>query len=355
MTLEQTSSAPGRESERTRPALYERLASLETADYRVHPLHAANRDFRETNCYADLWLELLHGAGLEPHASLAYTLVTESEGDHWTFYKPPHRDLEFLYGLGVEEMTLWRPLIEHVATQQQLGRVPMVEVDSYFLPDTKGSDYRAAHTKTTIAITHLDRPGRAMRYFHNAGFYELKGTDFDGVFRTGELPLPALETEDLVKAAAVPLPPFCEIVKLDRAYPLDIDALRARSLELARYHFARMPDDPIATFALEAPRHIEWIVDGGLPVYHAYTFSTLRQLGSSHELASSYFRWLDPEDSDFAAAADAYASISAEAKKLVLKLARAAHGRKQVDIAASLAAMRSSWQQARTALTARLG
>ena len=76
------------------------LAALRPAEpaFAAHPLHDADREWPETNCYVDLWIELLHARGLEPEAMLGFTLRQDFEGDQFTFFKPPLADLEALYG-----------------------------------------------------------------------------------------------------------------------------------------------------------------------------------------------------------------------------------------------------------------
>ena len=73
---------------------------------------------------------------------LACTVAPRFEGDQWTFCKPTATELLELYGLRVEELTLWRSLREHVAVQLGLGRLVLVEVDAFHLPDTAGVSYR---------------------------------------------------------------------------------------------------------------------------------------------------------------------------------------------------------------------
>ena len=72
---------------------------------------AADRAWPESNCYVDLWIELLHAAGAEPLAALRFTLAVDVEGDQWTFFKFPLADLEALYGVSVFELNVWRPLV----------------------------------------------------------------------------------------------------------------------------------------------------------------------------------------------------------------------------------------------------
>jgi len=42
-------------------------------------------------------------------------VAIDFEGDQWTFFKPPHEDLKALYGIDVQELYVWRPLLEHAA------------------------------------------------------------------------------------------------------------------------------------------------------------------------------------------------------------------------------------------------
>ena len=39
-----------------------------------HALHAQERMWPETNCYTDLWIEVLNAMGLPPEAMLGFTL-----------------------------------------------------------------------------------------------------------------------------------------------------------------------------------------------------------------------------------------------------------------------------------------
>src|SRR6185503_9227290 len=133
----------------------------------------------------------LHAHGLDPLAVLPSTLAIDFEDDQWTFYKPPHVDLWELYGIDVQEMTVWRPLLEHAVTHLSAGKLISTEADAFFLPDTKGTDYRSQHTKTTIVLHKLDVAGQRLGYFHNAAYYELSGDDFVGLFRVGAPPDPA--------------------------------------------------------------------------------------------------------------------------------------------------------------------
>ncbi len=74
------------------------LLRLDPATFCPHPLHAAERTWTETNCYVDMWIEVLHALGLDPVAAAAFTLSCDFEGDQWTFFKYPPEDLRALSG-----------------------------------------------------------------------------------------------------------------------------------------------------------------------------------------------------------------------------------------------------------------
>jgi hypothetical protein len=311
-----------------------RVKALDPAVHCVHALHAHDRDFRESNCYVDLWIELLHAVGLEPTACLAFTLASDFEGDQWTFFKPPHADLHELYGVRVEELTPWRTLVEHVGTQLERGRLPLIEVDAYYLPDTTASDYRRAHVKTSIAIAHLNRGARRLHYFHNAGFFALEGDDFDGVFRLGA---PAREDA---------LPLYCEMIKLDRVKRLADAELRALARGQARRHLALRPaHNPLRAHAATLQHDVELIAREGLGTYHGYSFAVMRQLGANYELAAAFLRWLGG-DASVAEAAGGFSRIAKVAKMLILKLARIANSGRPGDLTASFEDMARDWDSA---------
>ena len=50
-----------------------------------------------------------------------------------------HAELRELFGLDVQEMTVWRPLLDHVVEQLAAGKLVSTEADSFWLPDTAGT------------------------------------------------------------------------------------------------------------------------------------------------------------------------------------------------------------------------
>ncbi len=320
--------------------------NLEPAAYGRHPLHCADRAWPESNCSLDLWVELLHTAGAEPLAALPFVLEVDLEGDQWTFFKFPFADLDTLYGVSVFELNVWRPLVVHVAEQLALGRPAIVEVDAFYLPDTAGTSYRAEHVKTSIGIQALDQDDRRLGYFHNAGYYELMGEDFDGVFRLeGHLTDPEY------------LPPYVEVAKLGNRPRRTERALVDASLALLRTHLERRPvANPFRRYAERFARDLEWL--GGEPIscFHNYAFATLRQSGAAFELSGAYLRWLEAGgECGLERTAEACELIATTAKALQFKTARAVSTRRAFDATPMLEKMAGAWDETMMALTARYG
>jgi len=318
---------------------------IDPLSYPRHPLHDGERIWPESNCYVDLWIELLHAAGLEPLAALPFTLTIDREGDQWTFFKFPLADLFDLYGIDVIELNVWRPLVDHVDEQVALGRPSIVEVDAFYLPDTAGTSYHAEHVKTSIAVNALDKEHRRLGYFHNAGYYELEGTDFAQVFR-------------LDAYAPVPhLPPYVEVAKLSARAPLAGRALAEGSRDLLRRHLSRRPQvNPFRRYAERLSVDLASLVAGRLDRFHVYAFATLRQCGAAFELAGAYLRWLAAQgDAGLEGLADQCIEIATAAKALQFKAARAVNLNRPFDSSLALDAMADRWDKTMAGLDATYG
>jgi hypothetical protein len=279
---------------------------LDAAAYAPHALHAPERRWPETNCYVDLWIEVLHAMGLPPQAMLGFTVTQDFEGDQFTFSKVPLEDLEALYGLQVQELAIYDRAEAHIALQARRGRLCLVEVDSFFLPDTRAVSYRREHGKTTIAVNAIDLDGRRLGYFHNAGYFALEGEDFDGLFdRPGDPLRPFL--------------PYTEFAKLP-AKPR-LAGLRPMAAELLQRHLLRRPaDNPIRAFQAVLPQQAQSLAGGPFEAFHRYAFNTLRQLGANFELLGDHLAWLEPGAFNAIAACG---RIADTAKSSQFQLARA--------------------------------
>jgi hypothetical protein len=305
------------------------LTGHDPASYQPHWLHSPQRTYVETNCYSDVLIELLHAGGAEPVAAMGATLRMDFEGDQWTFFKPLPEDLGRLFGVDIHEMQPYRPLPEQAAAQLAAGRTLIVELDSWYLPDTAATSYRREHVKTSVAVEAIDPAGERLRYFHGTGLYELADEDYRGVFRLGRG-----YAEDV-------LPPYTELVRFDAGARLESGELHTAARELLAGHLARRPpSNPFARFATALERDLPRLLEGDADDYHAYAFATVRMAGSAFEVAASHAEWLLAER-----AAEAIAALRAiveGCKVLSFRLAR----RRAFDPAATLGELAQAWDEA---------
>jgi hypothetical protein len=311
------------------------LLGLDPASYEPHPVHGGDRSYTETNCYTDILIEMLHARGDEPLAAMGFTVRMDFEGDQWTFFKPPPEDLEALFGVDIHEMQPWRPLPEQIVEQLEAGRTVIVELDSWYLPDTASTAYRTEHVKSSAVMEAIDVENERLRYFHNAGLYELEGEDFRGVFRTGGDVSPDV------------LPPYTELVRFDAGPRLQGEELKAAARDLLRRHLARRPPgNPFARFGERLAADLPGLLEADVAHYHAYAFATVRMVGSAFEICASHVDWLLGEQG--AEAAASLREIVDGSKVLSFKLAR----RRPFDPAPAVAALADSWDAAMSRLDA---
>lgn len=322
------------------------LWPLDPTAYLRHPLHQSDRIWPESNCYVDLWVELLHTAGLEPLAALPFVFAVDAEGDQWTFFKFPAADLYALYGVDVFELNVWRSLVGHLEAQLALGRPALIEVDAFYLPDTAGISYHAGHVKTTIGVQALDSESRRLGYFHNAGYYELAGDDFAGIFHLEEQP-----------TGAINLPPYVEIAKLAARSPLLGPALIRASLALLGAHLAKRPrDNPFHRYLPRLSADMAELAGKSLAEFHAYAFATFRQWGAAFEYGGIYLRWLQANGEQglnpHALCCD---EIATTAKTLQFKMARFVNTHRSFDPVPLLDTMAAAWDETMVGLSQRYG
>lgn len=314
-----------------------RVLDLDADHYIRHMLHAEDRVWVEKNCYVDIWIELIHALGCEPLAMLPFVNAIDFVGDQWTFFKPKHDELHALYGIDVQELNCWRPLLEHAEEHLGAGRLIATEADAWWLPDVTGTDYRTQHTKSSIILNDLDVANRRLGYFHNASYFKLDGEDFARTFRLDMAPDPAF------------MPLFAELVRIDGLRLLPETELKSRSAELLAKHADEMPNDnPIERFAARFARDLPMLQDQGLAHYHAWAFATVRQLGAAAELSALHLRWLDAQR--HASAADAWDRINQGAKTFILKAARAVNSRRALDASQYFDDWAQAWLSARDTL-----
>jgi hypothetical protein len=310
------------------------LLGLDPAAYAASALHHADRTFRETNCYADLWIELLHSLGIDPASAMSFACTADFEGDQWTFFKPPPDELLHLYGIDVHEMQLYRPTADHVLEQLRRGRTIIIEADSFYLPDTSGTAYHSAHVKSSIAIEAIDPFRERLHYFHGVGYYALEGSDYRGVFRSGRE-----FSEDV-------LPPYVELVRFGAGRRREGEELRRAAYELLQQQLTRRPArNPWLEFGERLAMDLPGLIDGTNDC-HAYMFATVRQCGAAFELGQSFVAWLADRSADAALASEALGRLALGAKSLLFRLMR----RRIFDPAPAIRQLAADWDAAMGAL-----
>lgn len=309
------------------------LLGLDPATYEPHAVHRGDRSYTETNCYTDILIELLHARGDEPLAAMGFTVQMDFEGDQWTFFKPPPEDLAALFGVDIHEMQPWRPLPEQIAENLAAGRTLIVELDSFHLPDTAATAYGREHVKSSAVMEAIDPQAERLRYFHNAGFYELSGEDYRGAFRLGREFSPDV------------LPPYTELVRFDAGERLRGDALRAAARELLAQRLARRPrENPFAAFGERLAADLPALLEGDVEHFHAYAFATVRMVGSAFEICASHVEWLLGDEGE--RARTSLLEIVEGCKVLSFKLAR----RREFDPEPAVETLAAGWDRAMRSL-----
>lgn len=318
--------------------------SLQPTGHRPHALHASDRIWPETNCYVDLWIEVLAAVGLPPEAALGFTVTQDFEGDQFTFFKIPTEDLSALFGLRVQELAIFEAPEGHAAVQVARGRLPLIELDGFFLPDTRGVGYRTEHGKTTVAVNRIDVAARRMEYFHNAGYFVLEGEDFDGLFRVAE------------RSAEAPFLPYAEFVKLPAAPAVAADLKETALAVLAARLAERPAANPIRPFVEAIGDQVAALEGRPFSAFHKYAFNTLRQLGANFELLASHLAWLESlgEGGHADAVADAR-TIAEGAKAVQFQVARAVTRKRYDGLGASVAPLAEAWDRLFAHLVRRYG
>jgi uncharacterized protein DUF1839 len=301
------------------------LSGRSPEGYEPHLLHSPQRVYPETNCYADVVIELLHACGYEPLAVFSHLVRMDFEGDQWTFFKPPPADLERLYGVDIHEMQPYRPLPAQIAMQLEQERTMIVELDSFHLPDTASTSYRREHVKTSVAIDVIDPEAERLHYFHGGGLYELADEDYREIFA----------------AAQSALPPYTEIVRFDAGEALRGGELREAATAILGEHLRLCPQvNPFERFGAALAAELDSLLAGSLEDYHAFAFATVRMAGSAFEVAAAHAQWLFGEQAQDSTAA--MLEIVDGCKALSFRLAR----RRPFDLAPRIEMLAESWSRA---------
>ncbi|MGX5172743.1 DUF1839 family protein [Aliikangiella sp. IMCC44653] len=315
------------------------LLDVSPQNYQNHSIHTQERDWAETNCYVDVWIEQLHALGLEPIAAMPFTLSADFEGDQWTFFKFQLNDLYDLYGIEVQELVIWKELISHIEEQLNLGRAFLVELDSMYLPDTAGTAYQREHVKTTVSINKIDAKNHYLEYFHAQGYYSLEGEDFRKIFH--------LDKQDSSSILA----PYVEIAKLKKLRRYSTEELASRSHELLKKQLTHLPEiNPFIAFRERFETDFAWLLTQNIETFHQYCFVTFRQFGACFELAANYLNWLTLHKvENLSQAAQQFKQISEITKVYQFQLARSVSRGKPLDLGV-IDKLAQHWENATLAL-----
>ncbi|WP_186304520.1 DUF1839 family protein [Kocuria palustris] len=317
------------------------VVGLSAAGFEQHRLHRDESVWSNTNCYLDVWIELLHGLGHAPEPMFAAAVAAAAQTTQFEFLKVEHRDLEEVYGIRVGEHDIWLGLQEQVLQQLDAGHAMLIEADAFWLPDTRGVSYGIEHTKTSIVVLAADPPAQELVYLHNEGLHRLGGEDFDRVLGPG-------------RADGIVPSPYTELIRLDGLRsPDEVDAVAA-TRRLLRLHASRAPrENPAEQLMAILRARFEWLGGRGMDGYHALCFETTRQLGVVAMLAAEACR--HAQDPALETAAQNWTAVSEEAKGLQFQLARVARGRASASIEATMGSIADRWAAAAGALSAWAG
>jgi hypothetical protein len=311
MSAYHTSDVTGSGASRSRVIALDPLR-MRARRHHTHALHRGERIWHDGAGLADLWIELLHGKGFEPRAALAFTVAQDFEDDQFTLGRVPPEDIERLYGLQVQELSVFDSLEDRALVQTRRANIVLVEVDAFYLPDTHALSYHREHVKTTIGIDVIDPNARRLGYFHHTGYHLLDGDDYDGV----------LNAHDADHARA--LFPHVEFVK--RVHDAFTGTpLAEASSDLLCAHLLRRPaNNPIARWRAAFPEHVDTMLERGASYASLYAHNVMRQLGSNFELLAHYLQWMREQGFDIPLQTHTSArKLASEAMAMQCRLARA--------------------------------
>ena len=295
-----------------------------------HDWHRGERIWSTTNAHLDVWIELLHALELDPAAVLMPTLCVDFNGDQWSFTSICPSDLWACYGIAVEDLIVWRPLLAHLVEQLDRGNAVLVEVDAFHLPDMMGSSYQREHAKTLIAVTGYDRHAHRMRYLHGSAGATVGGGDLDALMTAG--------------IGGAQLPPHAQIVKLDRIAHRTVSERAQVGVALARFHATRIPAaNPVRAFGEALRAHGAWLAGGDAEHYQRWAFATLHQCGSSFELGADVCDWLGTHDEAVGDAARHLRLLAHSARGLHQRLVRVSQSGRMPDVTLTVEEMARSW------------
>ena len=160
-------------------------------------------------------------------------------------------------------------------SRSSAGRTLIVELDSWYLPDTAATSYRAEHVKTSVAAEAIDLDARAAALLPRARPLRAR--------RRG-LPRRLPPRPSVLRGRAAALHRARALRRRRRARRATSCA-RPRAT-LLRGHLARRPaSEPVRALRRAARARPAALLEGDASDYHAYAFATVRMAGSAFEVA----------------------------------------------------------------------
>jgi hypothetical protein len=251
----------------------------------------------------------------------------------------PQEDIERLYGLQVQELSVFDSLEDRAITQTKRDNTVLVEVDAFFLPDAHAQTYRRTHARTTIGIDVIERDARRLGYFHHTGYHLLDGDDYDGVLRP-----------DTAHPAFYP---HAEFVKRARA-SLGGTALAETSADLLCAHLLRRPaHSPVSAWRRAFAAHLDTLLARDETYASLYAANVVQQFGANFELLAHYLQWMRNQGFDIAPAIALHAQkIASETMVLQCRLAHALTHKRRDACEASFDVLEDAYERTVPALAA---
>ena len=127
------------------------------------PLHAGDRTYPETNCYTDILIELLHARGDEPLAAMGSHGADGLRGRPVDVLQAARRRTSS--GCSASTSTRCSPTgrcRSRSPSSSRAGRTMIVELDSWYLPDTAATELPHASTsRRSVVAEAIDPEARA--------------------------------------------------------------------------------------------------------------------------------------------------------------------------------------------------
>ena len=311
---------------------------LDPATYRPHALHAGERTYRETNCYTDVLIELLHARGDEPLAALGSHRAHGLRGRPVDVLQAAARATwSCSSGSTSTRCSPTGRCPRQIAEQLAAGRTLIVELDSWYLPDTAATSYRdRARQDARSPSRRSTATASGCATSTTPGCYELDGERLPG----RRSALGGGSADDV-------LPPYTELVAVRRrAAARRRGAARRGARAAAPSTSTRVrPANPVRALRRAARRAICRAARRATPPTTTPTRSRRSAWSApAFEIGASHVDWLLGAAATSAAAA--LRRIVDGSKVLSFKLAR----RRPFDPEPAIDALAAAWDEAMTRL-----